>query len=86
MTNILSNAVKFSRRGKISVSAQTSKKGKVLDIFIRDTGSGIDKKELQNIFEPFHQSNESFGDDVKGTGLGLSISMQLFGVVDNVLV
>ncbi len=79
LTNILSNAIKFTDRGKISFRAFTGKDEKSLNITIKDTGRGIDKDDLPYIFEPFRQSGES---TQKGTGLGLSISKEFWQMLD----
>lgn len=80
LVNYLSNAVKFTHQGKISVLAsveQESEHEVVLRFDVSDTGVGINPDNLQRIFQPFEQE---FGDTTRkfgGTGLGLSINRHL---------
>ncbi len=82
LTNIISNAVKFTNKGKISIIAETKKRDKVLSISVRDTGIGFDKDDSGFIFEPFRQSENQENSQKKGTGLGLSISRQLIRMLE----
>jgi len=77
LTNLISNSVKFTNQGKVLITIAAKDKGKLLEISIKDTGVGIDKNDLEYIFEPFRQSENVDGMHKKGTGLGLSISRQL---------
>ena len=74
--NLMDNAIKFTPHdGVIRLSAERASEHQVL-IAIHDSGSGIDPKELENIFEPFYQGD--IGRRVKqGMGLGLAIAHQL---------
>ena len=86
LTNILSNSVKFTNKGKIVISVNINSKAKLLDISIKDTGLGIDKRELKKIFRPFHQSeNQSTPQNIVGTGLGLSISKELWQMLGGII-
>lgn len=67
LINLVNNAIKFTSKGKICIGYE--KKGNKLEFYVSDTGIGIDKEQLPNIFERFVKLN-SF---VRGTGLGLSI-------------
>lgn len=71
ITNFINNAVKFTAEGSITLSYAVE--GTSIRFAVEDTGSGIDKKHLDNIFERFVKLN-SF---VQGTGLGLSISKSI---------
>jgi len=76
LTNLVSNAVKFTEKGSITIevgqSTSTRFKFKVID-----TGIGMTEKEMQNIFKPFKQADGSTTRKFGGTGLGLSITKQL---------
>lgn len=76
ITNLLSNAIKFTEQGQITLSisftSQTQNKG-LLYCNIEDTGQGISKQEMNDLFKPFSQT-ESGRKSTYGTGLGLSIS------------
>ena len=71
ITNFINNAVKFTAEGSITLSYAVE--GDQIRFAVADTGSGIDKEHLANIFERFVKLN-SF---VQGTGLGLSISKSI---------
>ncbi|MBL7828609.1 MAG: response regulator [Saprospiraceae bacterium] len=75
LTNLISNAIKFTDRGKVTLHVADA--GSALIRFsISDTGAGIPRDKLQAIFESFEQIDEN-GTDRQGTGLGLSIARQL---------
>jgi signal transduction histidine kinase/CHASE3 domain sensor protein len=75
LLNLLSNAVKFSERGEIFVRAQVE--DGAAEVSIKDTGIGIATENLERIFEPFWQVEQSSTRRVGGTGLGLSVSRSL---------
>ena len=78
LINLLSNAVKFTPKGKISLQLKVSDRGKVLDIYIKDTGIGLSSDEIQHIFNPFRQAENSGDAGKYGSGLGLSIARQFW--------
>lgn len=73
LTNLLVNAIKFTKEGTIEV-AYSLKDESTLEFTVRDTGIGIAKENISQIFERFHQVEGSSVDSRKGTGLGLPIS------------
>jgi PAS domain S-box-containing protein len=75
LLNLLSNAAKFTDHGGIEMRCSVDEK--LLRIDVRDTGRGIRKDLLDDIFEPFVQGDQGLTRSVGGTGLGLSISRQL---------
>ncbi|MCB9283272.1 MAG: response regulator [Lewinellaceae bacterium] len=80
MTNLISNAIKFTPdEGRITVLVKMPSSGPqkgMLLIQVKDTGIGMTREELDNIFERFYQS-ESVKKKGQGTGLGLSITREL---------
>lgn len=76
LLNLLSNAVKFTEKGSISVSVESGKEGQ-LAFSVADTGPGIEKKELERLFQPFEQLEQDNGSRFGGTGLGLTICRKL---------
>jgi two-component system sensor histidine kinase BaeS len=68
--NILSNAIKYTDRGGISIAFGADEKGFFIEI--SDTGAGIPEEKIEHIFKRFYRSGES-----KGIGLGLSIVKEL---------
>ncbi|CAH6937707.1 Histidine kinase [Vibrio chagasii] len=80
LMNFMSNAVKFTAEGGVTLSINTLQQAddKVTVRFaVRDTGIGIDKQQQKQIFEPFAQEDDSTTRQFGGTGLGLAISTQL---------
>ena len=80
LMNFMSNAVKFTAEGGVTLSIQTLDKSEnsvTLRFGVRDTGIGIDKQQQKQIFEPFAQEDNSTTRQFGGTGLGLAISTQL---------
>lgn len=79
LVNLVSNAIKFTKRGEIVIDVRTQIcGGKQLTYFeVRDTGIGIAKKTLDNLFQPFVQADSSTTRHFGGTGLGLSIVRRL---------
>lgn len=78
--NLLSNANKFTQSGYIRVSASISEFSDTIDKFhlkIEDTGIGIPKNSLQNIFEAFNKGENNQNNKYEGSGLGLSIVKKL---------
>ena len=84
--NLVGNAVKFTARGSVTVSA--SYVGKNLDVAVSDTGCGIPADILPRILDPFVQVQDQShsADRVVGTGLGLSICRSLVEVMGGELV
>jgi signal transduction histidine kinase len=74
LLNLLDNAVKFTDRGEIKVMA--SQQNGALKLTVSDTGIGIEKEELKQIFEEFHRGHSSSIKKYRGTGLGLAIVKQ----------
>jgi signal transduction histidine kinase len=72
--NLLGNAVKFTEKGEIKISA--SQQNGSLKLAVSDTGVGIQRKELNQIFERFHQGDLVTIKKYRGTGLGLAIVKQ----------
>jgi len=78
--NLVSNAIKFTTKGKITVNVRMLKeeeKAVVIEISVTDTGIGIPEDKIDSIFEVFEQASFGTSRLYGGTGLGLSISKQL---------
>jgi signal transduction histidine kinase len=72
LTNLVGNAVKFSKRGRVAVWVE--QQGDNLVYRVSDTGIGIPKEELENIFAEFQQVDTAITREYSGTGLGLNIT------------
>lgn len=75
LLNLLSNGVKFTASGSISVSVARQRENNQdwLHFAVSDTGKGISKEFLERIFEPYSQEDASISRRFGGTGLGLAI-------------
>ncbi|HEX2921550.1 MAG TPA: PAS domain S-box protein [Bacteroidales bacterium] len=72
ITNLVSNALKFTRQGSVTFGYDV--KDKYLEFFIKDTGIGIPEEIHEAIFERFRQAESNLNREYGGAGLGLSIS------------
>jgi signal transduction histidine kinase len=79
VTNFVSNALKFTPRGSVTITASlnTQPPAPELHIAVADDGPGMSAEFLDNLFKPFEQADVSTTRDFGGTGLGLSISHRL---------
>lgn len=75
LRNLVSNALKFTVEGSVTVSARLLRKRVVFEV--KDTGIGIEQSDHQRIFEAFEQVPNALQARAKGTGLGLSFSARL---------
>ena len=76
LRNFISNALKFTERGEVRVSAREGE-GDTIRFAVSDSGIGIDAAHLDRIFEEFAQIESPMQRRVKGTGLGLPLSRRL---------
>jgi signal transduction histidine kinase len=83
--NIFNNAVKFTSEGQITVKARWSADEKSIDLEIVDTGIGIQKEQLEAIFQPFHQFDSSLQRPFSGLGLGLTVARRMAELVQGTL-
>jgi signal transduction histidine kinase len=77
--NLLSNAVKFTDAGKITLKVRNHRRnGQAKICFsVIDTGIGVRAKDIDTVFEPFRQIDNSEARRAEGTGLGMPISYRL---------
>jgi len=81
LRNLLANAIKYTKRGKILLGCR--RKGGTLRIEVRDTGIGIANADLSAIFEEYHQIGNVARQRNRGLGLGLSIVKRLGGMLQH---
>ena len=80
LVNLIGNAIKFTQQGNVNIEVYNKEQldGKVTVGFkVSDTGIGIDKEKLTEVFERFNQGEDSITRNYGGTGLGLSIVKNL---------
>jgi signal transduction histidine kinase/CheY-like chemotaxis protein len=77
LRNLISNALKFTERGEVRVSARVDPAGDWISFAVADTGIGIAPNDQSHIFEEFAQVEHRLQRRVRGTGLGLPLSRKL---------
>jgi signal transduction histidine kinase/ActR/RegA family two-component response regulator len=73
--NLLGNALKFTEKGRVELVVGHA--GEAWRIEVRDTGIGFDPERAEQLFQPFHQADDTITRRFGGTGLGLSIARDL---------
>jgi signal transduction histidine kinase/ActR/RegA family two-component response regulator len=80
LTNLISNAVKFTHKGKVTITAslaESNQNTSTIDFEIADTGIGIMPDKIEHIFESFSQASSDTTRKYGGSGLGLTITKRL---------
>ncbi|MFC1589683.1 ATP-binding protein [Pseudomonadota bacterium] len=87
LTNLISNAIKFTDKGDIIVSlkCESNTKGATLSMTVTDTGCGIRPENINDLFNDFSQVDNLTTRPSDGVGLGLSISQRLAGLMDGAI-
>jgi len=86
ITNLVSNAIKFTQEGVITIKIKqiaVVEDHSVFKVEVRDTGIGIDKQKFQSIFQKFSQAETKTSRQFGGTGLGLVITKKLLNLLDS---
>jgi signal transduction histidine kinase/ActR/RegA family two-component response regulator len=86
LTNLISNAVKFTKEGKVTITASLNERtdeDTVIDFEITDTGIGIAPEKLEHIFDSFTQASSDTTRKFGGTGLGLTITKKLLEMMES---
>lgn len=76
LINLVNNAIKFTDKGSVCVG-YTVKEDTLIEFYVKDTGPGMSREELNLIFERFRRAKRSEEKNIAGTGLGLAISRNL---------
>jgi signal transduction histidine kinase/BarA-like signal transduction histidine kinase len=85
LTNLLGNAIKFTERGQVSLDVQlsaTDDTAHLLRFDVKDSGIGMTQAQIDHLFQPFVQADNSISRRFGGSGLGLSISRKLAQLMD----
>lgn len=88
LLNLVSNAVKFTERGRVDVSLDVGhvhSNWTIVNFSVKDTGVGIPENKGSSVFDSFTQVNASYPGELGGTGLGLSISKRLTQLMGGVI-
>ncbi|MFM2358828.1 MAG: hypothetical protein RLY16_821 [Bacteroidota bacterium] len=84
LTNLVSNAIKFTRNGAVNIEAELLKlhnNNATIKFSVTDTGVGIAPENLEKIFQTFTQASSSITREFGGTGLGLTITRRLLNLM-----
>lgn len=90
ITNILTNAVKYTEKGSVSFSmgyekAEDDPESIILNVAVADTGIGIRSEDIPKLFSEFERIEEKRNRNIEGTGLGMSITQSLLKLMDSSL-
>ena len=88
ITNLLTNAVKYTEKGKVTLSIAGKRlpdKALLLSVSVRDTGIGIRQEDMKKLFESFARLDEARNRNIEGTGLGMSIVTRLLDLMGSSL-
>ena len=88
MLNLVSNSIKFTPKGKIDISCrvlQDLEHEQVVEVSVQDTGVGMEKQFIAQLFEKFSQEDSSVTRKYGGTGLGMSICKELIGLMNGTI-
>ncbi|MGB6135443.1 MAG: MHYT domain-containing protein [Shewanella sp.] len=77
LTNLIGNAIKFTKEGGVSIHVNVKPKSGCIEFAISDTGIGMTQAQLTTVFDAFAQADASMNRRFGGTGLGTTISKQL---------
>lgn len=88
LTNLLTNAVKYTKEGCMGLCVSGERDGNdiVLYFAVEDTGIGIKPEDIKKLFARFERIEEDRNRNIEGTGLGMSITMQLLKLMDSELI
>jgi signal transduction histidine kinase len=79
LLNLLTNAIKFTARGEVVLSAEVADSAACIRVV--DTGLGIKPEDMATLFKPFQQIDTGLARNHEGTGLGLAICRRLAGLL-----
>jgi signal transduction histidine kinase/HPt (histidine-containing phosphotransfer) domain-containing protein/FixJ family two-component response regulator len=88
LNNLLSNAIKYTREGKVILQISWKQEDEniaVVTFMVKDTGQGIQKEDLEKLFDPYSQFNVKANRHIEGTGLGLTITKNLVELMDGTI-
>ncbi len=88
VTNILTNAVKYTEEGSVTLSVSSEKADEThvrMRYRVQDTGIGIKEEDLEKLYSPFERIEEIRNRTIEGTGLGMSIVKKLLAMMDTKL-
>ena len=90
ITNILTNAVKYTEKGTVTFGIGFEElpddpDSIILDVYVKDTGIGIKKEDMKKLFSEFERIEEKRNRNIEGTGLGMNITKRLLEMMGSSL-
>jgi CheY-like chemotaxis protein/anti-sigma regulatory factor (Ser/Thr protein kinase) len=87
LNNILSNAIKYTNEGSVTLTINWEKDGDIawITFIVKDTGRGIRPEDLSKLFSEYQQFDTKANRHIEGTGLGLSITKRLLALMDGII-
>ncbi len=87
LTNILTNAVKYTENGTVwfRVTGRRNGENEILHFEVEDTGIGIKNEDMHKLFEAFQRIEEGRNRNIEGTGLGMNITLQMLDMMGSKL-
>lgn len=77
LINLLSNAIKYNRKNGVVTIKTVEVDSSCIQLWVEDTGIGINEKEIEQLFEPFTRLQYAESSEIQGTGIGLALSKHL---------
>ena len=81
LQNLITNALKYTKEGGITIGARKVSRENMVEFFVKDTGIGISKGDQSRMFQRFWRSEDYRTRETKGTGLGLHVVEQLAAAI-----
>lgn len=87
ITNILTNAVKYTHEGNVwlRISGKRDGEDELIHVEVEDTGIGIKDEDIPKLYEAYERIEESRNRNIEGTGLGMNITIQLLSLMGSKL-
>lgn len=79
LNNLISNAIKFTETGSVTIMSKCFTEENHVEIRVKDTGNGIQEKDIERLFKKFQQLEGPTANQSGGTGLGLAICKEIIG-------
>ncbi|MEM7801365.1 MAG: ATP-binding protein [Chloroflexota bacterium] len=81
LLNLISNALKFTENGRVTVTVEALTDEDQMVVRVRDNGIGIPEEKIHTLFQPFHQLDNDLNRKYEGSGLGLAISKRFCDLI-----
>lgn len=83
LTNLITNAIKFTQEGGVELIAKSNERQIIIQVI--DSGIGIEKSQIENVFQEFRQAHDGIEKKFGGTGLGLNISKRIITLLNGTI-